>query len=107
MQRTVLVADYEPGQPGAFIQQQRRGCHICRQIENELGCIRFAWAEGLGEWSCRVLRLRQAFGAPLRRHVLTPLSINHSCEPAVWRERSVAPGWADGVFIILVPSLGP
>ena len=99
MQRTVFVADYESSHPLAFIQQQRRVRDICGQIENEFGCVRLAWPQGLGKWSSRVLRLRQGFGATLRRPVLTSLGINHSGETTIWRECSVSSVWADGVFI--------
>ena len=45
MQETILVSDDEVSSEVAFIDQQRRALHICRQIEDDLGCVRLAGAQ--------------------------------------------------------------
>ena len=45
MQETILVSDDEVSSELAFVDQQRRALHICREIENDICCVRLAGAQ--------------------------------------------------------------
>src|SRR5712692_5933537 len=45
MQKAILVANDEMRNEISFVDEQCRALHICRQIENDLRCVRLARAQ--------------------------------------------------------------